>query len=86
MKEFEERGEKPGKGLFLHGYDELPEPIECGSCPRRVMRVYRISYDGVEAKYTVCGYCFSEIKARWGGRFHEAGDESAAQADLGELP
>jgi len=67
MAEFERRGLGPTRGLFLHGYDELDEPVDCDCCEHQPTRVYRVSYDGVEAKFTLCPLCWSQARQRWGG-------------------
>lgn len=76
MPEFERRGTGKRKGLFLHGLDEgLAEAVECAACPRATTTVYRVSYDGVAAKFDLCSKCWYEARLRFGG-FREAGGGS----------
>ena len=70
---FQERGTGERRGLFLHGVDEPVEGEECSACGRKAKQLYRISYDGIKAKYALCGFCWSEARQRWGG-FHKPPD------------
>lgn len=84
MQEFERRGVGEVRGLYVHGFDEVAEAVECAACPVPTWSVYRISYDGKAAKFTVCRACFYALKQRWGGVVHEV--PAPAPEPVGRVP